>query len=37
MVSHSLKRDRLDALCQASSGGKGTSMDPESFAIRQFY
>src|SRR6201993_2631293 len=34
MVSHSLYRDRSEACPQATSGGKGTSMDPESFAMR---
>src|ERR1700733_8129156 len=34
MLSQSLKRDRSEACLQASSGGSGTSMDPESFAMR---
>src|ERR1700730_11354490 len=34
MVSHSLYRDRSEACFQASSGGSGTSMDTESFAMR---
>src|ERR1700756_5874668 len=34
MVSHSLYRDRSEACFQATSGGRGTSMDPESFAMR---
>src|SRR5271166_598438 len=33
MVSQSLNRDRSEACFQASSGGSGTSMDPESFAM----
>src|ERR1700746_2843458 len=32
MVSHSLYRDRSEACFQATSGGRGTSMDPESLA-----
>src|ERR1700758_910429 len=34
MVSHSLYRDRSEACFQATSGGSGTSIDPESFAMR---
>src|ERR1700722_10268122 len=34
MVSHSLNLDRSEAWFQATSGGKGTSMDPDSLAIR---
>src|ERR1700740_1855657 len=34
MVSHSLYRDRSEAWFQATSGGRGTSMDPHSFAMR---
>src|SRR6516225_11645359 len=34
MVSHSLYRNRSEACFQATLGGSGTSMDPESFAIR---
>src|ERR1700757_52312 len=33
MVSHSLYRERSEAWFQASSGGRGTSIDPESFAM----
>src|ERR1700741_1299196 len=33
MVSHSLYRERSEACFQASSGGRGTSIDPESFAM----
>src|SRR5947209_8598000 len=34
MVSQSLNRDRSEACFQACSGGSGTSMDPESLAMR---
>src|SRR5271166_1066989 len=34
MVSHSLYRDRSEACFQATSGGSGTSMHPDSFAMR---
>src|SRR5437879_7799614 len=34
MVSHSLYRERSEACFQACSGGSGTSIDPESFAMR---
>src|ERR1700758_4011626 len=34
MVSHSLNRVRSEACSQATSGDRGTSMDPDSFAMR---
>src|SRR5262249_47928088 len=34
IVSQSLYRDRSEACFQATSGGSGTSIDPESFAMR---